>query len=110
MKYISLFSGIGGFEQGIHKIYPNAECIAYSEIDKYAIQIYKTHFPEHVNLGDITKITNSKIKGLVKKYGCDLVVSGFPCTNLSSMANIKGDNSGLKGPKSGLFYDMIRRI
>ena len=37
MKYLSLFSGIGGFELGIGKTH---ECIGFSEIDKYAIQIY----------------------------------------------------------------------
>lgn len=111
MKFISLFSGIGGFEQGIYSHYPNANCIAFSEIDKYAIQIYEHHFPSHKNLGDITKITKEAIKELLDANdGCDLIVGGFPCTNLSSMANIHGNNKGLQGPKSGLFYDMVRVI
>lgn len=110
MKYISLFSGIGGFERGINSVYPNSQCIAYSEIDSYAIRIYQHHFPNHKNLGDITRITKSKIQGLVRKKGCDLIVGGFPCTNLSSMANINGDNRGLDGEKSRLFHYMVRLI
>lgn len=110
MKYISLFSGIGGFEQGVHSVYPDAECVAFSEIDPYALRIYQHHFPEHKNLGDITRITKSKIQGLVKRKGCDLIVGGFPCTNLSSMAHIGGDNRGLEGQKSRLFYDMVKLI
>ena len=89
MKYLSLFSGIGGFEVAIHRIFPNAQCIGYSEVKPHAIDIYEHHFPDHKNLGDITKISNSTIKQ-VTKNGCDLVVAGFPCTNLSSMANIRG--------------------
>ena len=44
MKYFSMFSGIGGFELGISN---KGECIGYSEIDKYAIQIYQKHFTPH---------------------------------------------------------------
>lgn len=107
MKYISLFSGIGAFEQGIQTIFPFSECLGFSEIDPYAIQIYTQHFPTHKNLGDITKITKKQIKSLGI---CDLIVAGFPCTNLSSMANFRGNNKGINGPKSGLFFDMIEII
>lgn len=105
MKYISLFSGIGGFEQGIQSVFPDAECLGYSEIDLYAIKIYNRHFPEHKNLGDITKITQKDIESLER---CDLVVGGFPCTNLSSMANFRGNKDGINGPKSGLFHELVR--
>lgn len=104
MKYLSLFSGIGGFEHAILKEYPDAKCVAFSEIDPYAIKIYEKHFPTHKNLGDITKIK----KGDLDEIKCDLVVGGFPCTNLSSMSNIRGNSNGLQGPKSGLFYEMVR--
>lgn len=50
MKYLSLFSGIGGFELGIGE---KGTCVGYSEIDKYARQIYEKHFPTHKWLGDI---------------------------------------------------------
>ena len=56
MKYLSLFSGIGGFELAIQSVFPNAECIGFSEIDKYAIQTYLKHYPEHKNLGSVTDI------------------------------------------------------
>ena len=31
IKYFSAFSGIGGFELGIHSIFPNAECVGYGD-------------------------------------------------------------------------------
>ena len=107
MRYLSLFSGIGGFEVAIHRVFPNAVCVGYSEIREDAIQVYEKHFPTHTNLGDITKITDYQLRKL-RKNGCDLVVGGFPCTNLSSMAHIRGDNRGLQGPQSGLFYQLLR--
>jgi len=107
MKYISLFTGIGGFEVAIHIVFPEAECLAYSEVKSTAIKVYEEHYPNHFNLGDISKITDEEIKELVKD-GCDLVVGGFPCTNLTSMATISGDRSGLEGSKSGLLYEMLR--
>lgn len=107
MRYISLFSGIGGFECAIHSLFPNAECLGYSEIKPSALEVYKNRFPRHKNLGDITKIDEETLKTLGK---CDLLVGGFPCTNLSSLAHIKGDSRGLKGESSKLFYDMLRII
>jgi DNA-cytosine methyltransferase len=107
MKYISFFSGIGGFEVAIHKLYPDAECIGYSEIKPSAIKVYEHHYPQHKNLGDITKITEEKIREITKN-GCDLIVAGFPCTNLSSLSYIAGNGNGLKGPKSGLFFYLIK--
>ena len=113
MKYISLFSGIGGFEIAINNIFPEAECIGYSEVDKFAIKVYKTHFPTHKNMGDITLITEKQIKQIIEEStGCNLIVGGFPCQNLSSQARCfkNTDSSGLVGPKSSLFYSMISII
>jgi len=107
MKYISLFSGIGGFEVAIHRVFPEAECLGYSEIKPAAIKVYQHHFPDHYNLGDITQITDEKLVEITRD-GCDMVVGGFPCTNLSSLAALNGDHSGLEGAKSGLLYEMLR--
>ena len=106
LRYISLFTGIGGFEVAIQTVFPNAECIAYSEVKKHALKVYTEHFPEHTNLGDVSSITKEQIQDLVREKGCDLIVGGFPCTNLTSFANIKGNTEGLNGPKSGLFWKM----
>ena len=108
LKYMSLFTGIGGFEVAIQSIFPNAECIGYSEIKKSAIEVYSQHFPEHKNLGNVSDITKDQIQELVRREGCDLIVGGFPCTNLSSIARTRGNSQGLDGPKSGLFWTMIK--
>jgi len=97
MKYLSLFSGIGGFELGIDK---KAECIGFSEIDKYAIQIYKKHFPNHNNYGDITKINEKELPDF------DLIVGGFPCQSFS----VAGKRGGFNDTRGTLFFDIARII
>jgi len=107
MKYFSMFSGIGGFELGIHQAYfdqstdPHTpldyQCVGYSEIDKYAIQIYEQHF-NHKNYGDATKINASELPDF------DLLVGGFPCQAFS----IAGKRGGLDDTRGTLFYDIAR--
>ncbi len=97
MKYISFFSGIGGNELGIGDM---GECIGYSEIDKYAIQIYQKHFPNHKNYGDITKITASALPDF------DLIVGGFPCQAFS----LAGQRKGFDDKRGILFFDIARIV
>jgi len=90
----------------IHRVYgQRAECVGYSEIDKHAISEYIRHYPTHKNLGDVTHIKKKDIDALGK---IDLVVGGFPCSDLSSMKH-KG-RKGLNGDKSGLFWTMVKII
>ena len=93
MKYLSLFSGIGGFELGI-----KAKCVGYSEIDKYAIQIYQKHFPKHRNHGNATTIDATKLPDF------DLLVGGFPCQSFS----IAGKRGGFNDTRGTLFFDIAR--
>ena len=100
MKYFSLFSGAGGFEQGIHKAIPTAECVGYSEIDKYAIKTYEKHYPKHKNYGNCECINWSEVPNF------DLLVGGSPCQDLS----IAGKQAGIGGYRSGLFREYIKGL
>lgn len=131
MKYLSTFSGIGGFELGINKAYESIldskeirgqgeteslsigisgdsssesnerhypTCIGYSEINKYADQIYQSKFPTHHNWGDITKINEKELPDF------DLFVGGFPCQAFS----IAGKRGGFDDTRGTLFFDCAR--
>lgn len=102
LTYLSLFSGIGGFECGIHEIFPNARCMGYSEINPYSIKVYQEHFPDHKNLGDVSSIKGEKLEKL--KGRVDLLVGGSPCQNFSKA----GDRKGLDGQKSSLLMEYVR--
>jgi site-specific DNA-cytosine methylase len=102
IRYLSFFSGIGGFEYGLQTVFGNkAECLGFSEVDKNAITIYKTHFANHHNLGDITKIDFKQFEDV------DLIVAGSPCQDLS---NINMNGKGLEGLKSKLFFEFIKAL
>ena len=109
MRYFSTFSGIGGFEWGIAGAYIEKritgtswqdapQCIRYSEIDKYAIQIYQKHFPNHTNHGDITKIATDTLPDF------ELLTGGFPCQSFS----IAGKRGGFGDTRGTLFFEIAR--
>ena len=95
MKYFSTFSGIGGFELGIGSEH---ECVGFSEIDKYAIGIYKKHFPTHQNYGDITKINTDELPDF------DMLCGGFPCQAFS----VAGKRGGFNDTRGTLFFEIAR--
>lgn len=103
---VDLFSGIGGFAEGLRRAGIEFEYHAFSEIAPGPISIYKKHFPEAEELGDVGAIRDfSRIKQ--QQGGVPLVVTaGFPCQDLS----VAGKRRGLDGERSGLFFEAIRCI
>ena len=95
MKYFSMFSGIGGFELGMPEDW---ECVGFSEINKYAIQIYLKHFPKHKNYGSATTIITKQLPDF------DLLVGGFPCQAFS----IAGKRKGFDDTRGTLFFEIAR--
>lgn len=114
MKYVSLFSGIGGFEKGLLEVFPDAECVGFCEINKRAVKTYTAHFPKHELIAkDIREFKWTK--ELSEKHGVvDLVVAGFPCQDLSTLSNLRSDPSqrqcGVSGEKSGLVTELVRLL
>ena len=106
MNYLDLFHGIGGFALGAYWAGMKFENHYCSDIEKFAVDLYKKRFPESIQLGDITKInTNNLPKG-------DWIISGgFPCQDISIAGKGKGmvDNDGNK-TRSGLWFDYCRII
>jgi DNA (cytosine-5)-methyltransferase 1 len=99
MNYISLFSGL----EGAALAWPSWHCAAVAEVDPAACAVLQHHYPNVPNLGDVTKVTEKRIKSLGH---VDLVVFGSPCQDLS----IAGKRKGLKGERSGLFFCAIRIV
>jgi len=101
MRLLDLFSGIGGFALGARWAGLHFDQHYYSEINKHAIKIYQRHFPEAVNLGDITRINTEE---LPKEDW--IICGGFPCQDISS----GGPKTGINSSRSGLYWEMYRLI
>ena len=97
-NFIDLFSGIGGFRIPLEKL--GGKCVAYSEIDKHAIDVYRKNFNTNNEtfLGDITKVK--------KTPNADLIVGGVPCQAWS----VAGKKKGFDDPRGKLWKDTIRLI
>lgn len=104
--HIDLFSGIGGFALGFQKAGLNIVEHFFSEIDKNAINIYKKHFPQAKELGDVTTIRDFSELRRSCAGKIVIITFGFPCQDLS----VAGKGAGLAGARSGLFFEAIRIV
>ena len=101
IKLGSAFSGIGGFELGLHWAIEDLETVWQIEKDKYCQTILKKHWPKSRLYDDITTVKTKEMESV------DVLCGGFPCQDLS-VANPKGE--GLNGKRSGLFWELWRIV
>lgn len=100
MNYLSLFSGVGGFDLAFQRA--GMECKALCEIDPHAQAVLRHRFPG-VPLFENVKEIGRKTH---ERGSIDLICGGFPCQDLS----IAGKRKGLAGVRSGLWYEFARII
>lgn len=100
MNFISLFSGIGGFDLGFER--SGMTSVSVCEINKNAQDVLKKHFP-HATLFDDVRTIGVNTHG---RKSVDLICGGFPCQDLS----IAGKRAGLAGERSGLWFEFARII
>ena len=96
--YLSLFSGIGGFELGIQQSMPYAKCVGFSETNPYAKSIYQRVFKSHKDYKDVTEINENELPEF------DCLVAGFPCQPFS----LSGKRQGFNDTRGTLFFDIVR--
>ena len=102
LKFISLFSGIGGFDLGLERA--GMECIAQVEIDPFCNKVLNKHWPNVQKFGDIKNFG----KHSIKEETVDLICAGVPC----QPASIAGKRRGTKDDRWlwGETYRIIREV
>ena len=81
LRVLSLFDGMSCGQIALRDLGFPIEVYYASEIDKFAIQQTQLNFPDTVQLGDVRNIDVDKLCDEVGEF--DLLLAGFPCTNLS---------------------------
>ena len=102
VKFIDLFSGMGGirlgFEQAFKKAGYNTRCVLTSEIKEAAIKAHELNFPGEILKGDVTKIATADIEDF------DFLLAGFPCQAFS----VAGKQRGFADTRGTLFFEVER--
>lgn len=86
MRYISLFSGIGGLDLAVRNVL-GAETEAYVEIDKFCQKVLKARIKDGY-------LDDAEIFDDIKEFKwkkTDMVVGGFPCQPFSNAGLRKGE-------------------
>lgn len=103
MKFLSLFSGIGGMDLGLEMA--GWTCVGQVEINNFANRILAKHWPNVPRWRDVREV---EPVGVVERVGhVDAVVGGFPCQDVS----LAGTGLGVeKGKRSGLWSEFYRIV
>jgi len=99
MNVVSLFNGMNTGRQALENVGIKVDKYYSSEIKPYAIELTKHHFPDTIQVGDVTKWRDWDIDWKT----IDLVLSGSPCQDLSAA----GKRAGINGKKSSLFFTFV---
>ena len=99
MKFIDLFSGLGGFHKALHEL--GHECVFASELDPVLREVYKANWKIEPQ-GDIRKIVDNNIDDIPEH---DILCAGFPCQPFSKAGKQKGRTDTVRGT---LFDEIVK--
>ena len=97
MKFIDLYSGLGGFHIALKRL--GHECVFASELDSDLALLYEKNF-------GITPAGDIRRANLAEIPAHDILCAGFPCQPFSKA----GDQQGLDCPQWGDLVDYVFRI
>ena len=75
LRYLSLFSGVGGFDLGFDRA--GMTCAGQVEIDDYCRRVLAKHWPDVLRMNDVREVQGDEFGAV------DVICGGFPCLPLS---------------------------
>ncbi|MBY0755052.1 DNA cytosine methyltransferase [Clostridium sardiniense] len=102
LNVLSLFDGISCGQVALERAGIKVNKYYASEICDDSIKVTQDNYPNTIQVGDVTKLTNEKLRKFQK---IDMLIGGSPCQDLSKA---KQNGLGLAGDKSKLFFEYVR--
>ena len=100
MNVLSLFDGMGCAAIALERQRFKIDNYFAAEIDKHAIKVTSTKFPNHNHLGSVTDISAKDLPKI------DIVLGGSPCQGFS----FAGKGLNFNDSRSALFFDFVRLL
>ena len=98
INVLSLFDGISCGQIALERAGIEVENYFASEIDKYAIQITMSNYPNTKQLGSVLNVNGADLPKI------DLLIGGSPCQGFS----FAGKQLNFNDPRSKLFFEFVR--
>ena len=104
MNVLSLFDGISCGQVALERSGIKIDKYYASEINQDSILVTQHNYPETIQLGDVTKLTDDELSKLPK---IDLLIGGSPCQDISR-SQVNESNEGIFDSRSRLFFEYLR--
>lgn len=98
LRVLSLFDGMSCGQIALERAEVPVEAYYAAEIDKYAISVAQHNYPDTVQLGDVTAVSDLDVGAI------DLLIGGSPCQGFS----FAGKRLNFEDPRSKLFFEFVR--
>ena len=101
MNVLSLFDGMSCGQIALERLGIKVDNYFASEIDKYAIKVTQTNYPNTIQVGNVEFVTKIMIN-----HKIDLLIGGSPCQGFS----FAGNQLNFDDPRSKLFFEFVRLL
>lgn len=113
--YATVCSGVEGCSLALEGM--DWKPVFFSEIEPFPCAVLKSHYPDVPNLGDMSKISYNKEKGIITNGTrtiqfsgrLDLLAGGTPCQDFSVAGKRAGGEKG-SGTRSSLCWEWLRLV
>lgn len=100
MNVLSLFDGISCGQLALIRSGIKYDKYFASEIEKEAIKVTQSNFPNTIQLGDVQQVKSENLPKI------DLLIGGSPCQGFS----FAGKGLNFEDPRSKLFFEFVRLL
>ncbi len=98
INVLSLFDGISCGQVALNRAGIKVNKYFASEIDKHAIKVTQSNYPNTKQIGDVTQVKGSDLSNI------NLLIGGSPCQGFSQA----GKKLNFEDPRSKLFFEYVR--